>query len=172
MAETTKKRNAGGAISYSRGVIIKTHPTGFDVHMYIDDPGTYLDGHGTELPAKVAKAAGFHTDRELRAKELNKQRAAAESKIQAELGKPIHEVVYWKGIFRLVHVGNQMFHVENLDGDQITMQPLNEAIARSLMDDLTSGDDEGEGGNEVVPEIRLKGSDAGKDKDGDGSGNN
>lgn len=123
-------------IDVNRGVLMTKHPAGFAVYMYKQDPGTYYDAHGNEVPDQVAKAAGFDVPKYKRTHDLFTQRKLVEAKIAEQMGAVLHEVMKERAGFKLVHIGNDVYHVENPNGDRVTPVAVPEVVAIALMEEL------------------------------------
>jgi hypothetical protein len=127
-------------IDWNRPLVMQKHPAGFTVHTYRDEPGVYRDVHGKELPEQVAKKAGFNIDRLRQEAERLKTRAELLSEgDRLALDAEVHEVVEENTHFKLVHIGHQVFVIENADGDRL-ITPTSEVAARSVFADLTEED--------------------------------
>lgn len=127
-------------IDWNRPLVMQKHPAGFTVHTYRDEPGVYRDVHGKELPEQVAKKAGFNIDRLRQEAERLKTRAELLSAgDRLALDAEVHEVVEENTHFKLVHIGHQVFVIENVDGERL-ITPTSEVAARSVFADLTEED--------------------------------
>lgn len=127
-------------IDWNRPLVMQKHPAGFTVHTYRDEPGVYRDVHGKELPEQVAKKAGFNIDRLRQEAERLKTRAELLSAgDRLALDAEVHEVVDENAHFKLVHIGQQVFVIENVDGERL-ITPTSEVAARSVFADLTEED--------------------------------
>lgn len=100
----------GDALDVGRGSMdangkITTVPVlDIEVHMYIDEPGTYYDSHGRQLPEQVAAAVGYDVkrNRKLRAA-LDKRREAMDMIADASV-EIVREVVDEKNGFKLIEL--------------------------------------------------------------------
>lgn len=143
-------------LDLDRGVITRWHPNGgFDVHMYADEPGVWYDSHGKEVPASIAKGAGYEVDRLMQEKALAEQIAVASAKVHKEMKRTTEATtVAERGGFELVRVAPGLFKVKNPDGQFITRQPVAETIGRVLLDEFggpnqeaaTTTEGDGDGG--------------------------
>ena len=133
-------------INYDRGVMKQIDKvTGVAVYMYVNDPGRYLNAHGTEVSESLAKAAGYDVTT-LAKKRLMKQKMAAAMKaIQAEVELADHDqgpekqVKAEKDGFKVVDLGVGRFQVEDPDGGVLNSVPLPEPQAMILLQQLTGG---------------------------------
>lgn len=126
-------------INYDRGVHIRTHePTGMEVYMYQDTPGTYLNAHGTPVSDEIAGQAGYPVEVHSKQRVRRERMAEAMKAIEAELGLEgtREEVVETKGGFKIKHIGLKRYHVIDPDGGTLTPQPVPLDVAKNLLDQL------------------------------------
>ncbi len=144
-------------IDWNRPLVMQKHPAGFTVHTYRDEPGVYRDAHGKELPEQVAKKAGFNIERLRQEAERLKTRAELLSEgDRLALDAEVREVVEENSHFKLVHIGHQVFVIENADGDRL-ITPTSEVAARSVFADLTEEDAQSaKNGESPPPTIAFK----------------
>lgn len=121
--------------------------SGPKITMYKDEPGVYYDPHGKEVPAVVAKAAGFDIDAMEKTKTLNLERARLMQRYQDMLAPPparTVEQVRPNG-HKLVRIGDDLYHIQDIDGQQVTSAPLSKHYAIVWLDDLDPAGVEPEG---------------------------
>jgi hypothetical protein len=127
-------------IDYDRGVLINTHPTlGFDVYMYVDDPGKYLTVHGKAIPKEIAKAAGYDVDRFEKERIRKERRDQALEQIDKDLLEAADvqeseekELNGWK----LINIGMGRYHVADPDGNKVTPQPITQEQGLKLLSQM------------------------------------
>lgn len=127
-------------IDLNRGVTIRRHAsTGVQVFMYKDDPGVFLNAHGTEVDPALAASAGFDIDTLLKEKVKRERQAVAMAAIEAEFsaGPAKSEVVRSVDGFNLVAVGLGRHKVLDPDGEELHSTPLTLEEANLLLDQLT-----------------------------------
>lgn len=131
--------------------------SGPKIYMYKDEPGVYYDAHGKEVPAVVAKAAGYNIDVMEKTKTLNMERARLIQRYNDMLAPPpakIVEIVRPKG-HKLVKIGDDLYHIEDIDGNLITSAALSRHYATVWLDDIDPGDGKEE--KEALPFETLPG---------------
>lgn len=129
----------GFNIDYNRGVMkLQDNATGVSVYMYLDDPGVYLSGQGTEVDISLARQAGFEVDKQLKQKLLKERLATAMAGIQAELetGEKDQTVLLERDGFKLVDLGLGRHQVLSPDGDSLVPNPLPKEQATLLFEQL------------------------------------
>lgn len=128
-------------IDYDRGVMkMDDAATGVSVYMYLDDPGRYLNAHGTEVGVDLARRAGFDVDKQVKERQLKKRLAEAYAKIHSEMqmGEASRIVVREKGGFAIRDIGLGRHELVSPDGDVLTdpEKPLPLEQANALLDQL------------------------------------
>lgn len=71
-------------IDRDRGAIIRMHPMGMRVAMYVDEPGVYYDERGGQVTAEVARRAGFRTDTDSLARKKQQYMAAFKARLEQD----------------------------------------------------------------------------------------
>lgn len=127
-------------IDVDRGVTIKMHEKyGMYIYMYKDTPGVYLDTFGKEVPAELAKEAGYDINKLGKSRQYMEKLNVAKAAIAAELEQPAEDapkkVVKERDGIRVVDMGRGRFLVETDEGP-LTDVPLAEDTAMGLLDTL------------------------------------
>lgn len=126
------------SIDYDRGIHKRTHPAGLDVYMYIDTPGRYLNFHGAEVSAEIAKGAGFDTEDLGKKRMLQERLAAANDKIRQELDAAASErrVIKEVGGYKLIDVGLGNYMLAGPDDVNMLPRPIPKQQALLLFNEL------------------------------------
>lgn len=141
-------------IDYDRGVVKRKHPSGLELYMYMDEPGTYRNAFGNEVEETLAKEAGFKVD-SLRLAKLKKERMAeAMSQIEAELADEKREVVKEKDGFKVVSIGLGRHIVEGPDGTSLTDTPIPKEMAETILERLVKPQEKKKEPAEKAPESK------------------
>ena len=74
-------------IDRDRGALIRKHPSGFRVVMYVDTPGVYFDEDGNKVDRVLAEEAGFEVASDLKTRAKNKLRKNYERQIGAKFAE-------------------------------------------------------------------------------------
>ena len=127
-------------IDLDRGVIICNHSAGFNVYMYVDTPGVYLNAYGAEVPIGIASEAGFDTERNGKLRQRRERMAKAMQEIEKDLAlvDRVHEVLMEQAGLKLVHVGFERYIIEDADGNNLTKQPLTKEQGENLLPRLVN----------------------------------
>lgn len=125
-------------IDYDRGVLKRSHGSGLDIYMYIDQPGHYLNSHGTEVTAELARQSGFDTESLGRKRVLNERLADANTKIRAELDAAANERKVEQEVdgFKLVDLGLGNYTVLGPDDEALIKMPIPKQQAQMLFKEL------------------------------------
>lgn len=108
------------------------------IHMYNAAPGVYYDANGFEVPAVVAKKAGFDIEMNMALQsyvgEMNRLRQRAEA-VKKPKGTSVVEQVRPLG-HTLVRVGDDAYHIEDKDGVRVTSTEQPRSYAVMWLDDI------------------------------------
>lgn len=132
-------------IDVNRGVMVKKHPAGFLVYMYMDTPGVYLNAFGNEVPEKIAEQSFFEIERlgKERVKRERMREAMTEIEMELELANSsLEEIVLWeRGGYRVIELplGNAI--VMDEDGNKLNPVPIPQGEAKVLLDHLAPVDE-------------------------------
>ena len=74
-------------IDRDRGALIRKHPSGYRVVMYVDTPGVYFDEDGNKVDRALAEEAGFEVASDLKTRAKNKLRKNYERQIGAKFAE-------------------------------------------------------------------------------------
>lgn len=123
------------------------------IHMYNDSPGVYVDAHGVEVPAVVAKRAGFDIELNMALQAVVNEQKRLEQRRMA-IAKPkaaaVVEQVRPLG-HTLVRVGDDAYHIEDKDGQRVTSSEQPRVYAIMWLDDIDPmGEDEEEASAEPL----------------------
>lgn len=135
-------------IDLDRGVMCKPHPKGFHVYMYLDDPGVFMTAHGSPLPARIAREAGYDVEvlekqRKI-AQELAKRRKDLEKELA--LDEAAETVIREAKNYKLVSAGSGMARIVTKTGEAVTPVALPKAEAEALFQELIGGKEKSNGG--------------------------
>lgn len=122
--------------------IKKDGSTGPKIYMYEDNPGAYFDAHGHEVPAVIAKQAGYDIESMESRKSLYSERKRLMERYDQMTGpKPprVVEDVRPNG-HQLVRIGPDVYHIEDKFGERITSAPMSRYYAAIWLDDLDPAD--------------------------------
>ncbi len=127
-------------IDVNRGVMIKKHPLGFLVYMYMDQPGVFLNAFGKEVPSEIAKQAHFDVA-VLEKQKLKRERmAAAMTSIELELelaNESDEQVILWeRGGYKVVEMPLGNAFVYDDEGNKLNPMPIPRQEAKVLLDHL------------------------------------
>lgn len=135
------------AIDRSKPLRWSYHRTGVIVYMYKDKPGYYYDPHGNELPAQIAKEAGFDVEELGRERQIMEAKAKAAAEIEAEMRVALNsktEIDAGNG-FKLFKLGkSELYTIEDAQGRNVTPSALPKADAETLFKHLKGADAEPE----------------------------
>lgn len=128
-------------IDLDRGVVMRNHRQGFKVCMYVDQPGYYYTINGQEVSEDVAKGAGFDVAKLAVERQRRAKLAEAQRQIDAEFGALAEGmVVHEAGGYKVVHLSDGGFGIEDPDGNMLTDNSLPREQAVTLADQLASTD--------------------------------
>lgn len=131
---------AQGNIDFDRGVVMRSHPTGVTVYMYIDEPGTFRNAFGTEVSDTLAAEAGYDM-KSLSKQKLRRERVArAMEAIDADLMEQgvTKKVVVSRAGFNLVDIGLGRYNVEDPDGHSLNPSPLSKEQGKALFEKIVA----------------------------------
>ena len=128
-------------VDADRGYVMKRHaPTNTQVFMYVDTPGAYLNAFGHPISDKMAKEAGFDTDKLSRERMKRERMEKFQNEMEAELdlvaaGK--QKVIAERGGFKVVELALGNANVYDEDDDLMNTVPMPVKQAKALLDALT-----------------------------------
>lgn len=108
------------------------------IHMYTDEPGVYRDAHGQEVPAVVAKMAGFDIEQGM----VQQAVLGEQSRLMARYAnitgpKKPHVIEETRPLgHTLVCIGPDKYHIEREDGTRVTSAELSRHYAVMWLDDI------------------------------------
>lgn len=108
------------------------------IHMFMEEPGTYYDAHGAEVPAVVAKAAGFDIEQGMIQQTVMGEQKRLMARYAAITGpKAPHVVEETRPLgHTLVCIGPDKYHLERADGTRVTSTELSRHYAVMWLDDI------------------------------------
>ncbi len=134
-------------IDRDRGALIRKHPLGYRVVMYVDTPGVYFDEEGKRVDRELAAEAGFEVSDDLKTRAKNQLRKNYERQIGAkfaEAEQAIEELLEDnEDILSELSVAEQdggNWSVVDGDGNPITDARLTEDEAITLYEGITGED--------------------------------
>jgi hypothetical protein len=127
-------------IDYDRGVLIRVHAqTGMDIFMYADQPGVFLNAHGTEVTPLLAQQAGYDTDKLVKERKKRERMAEAMAKIEREMDgqdEVESKIVEERDGYKIMDIGLGRHNLVDPDGDNLNTIPLPLEQAKLLLDSL------------------------------------
>jgi hypothetical protein len=145
-------------LDLNRGVITRKHKkAGMYVHMYRDEPGTYLTDHGKPLPTSIAEAAGFDVAKLQREKLKRERLKKFETEVTAELllaeeqAEKDRDVIAERQGFRVIALPGGRAIVVDEENERLTISTLTREEALALLDELAPI----EGGDPIEGEEKV-----------------
>jgi hypothetical protein len=128
-------------IDLNRGVEIRKHrQSGMQIFMYRDTPGVYLNAFAKEIPAHLAKEAGFPVEDYSRKRLAKEKMGAAMAAIEAELATgegEQQEILAEAGGYKVVALGLGRAKLFDTEGNALTEEPMAKDYALKLLAELT-----------------------------------
>ncbi len=129
-------------IDVDRGVMIrKDHKFGIEVFMYKDTPGVFLDAHGKEVSAALAKRAGYDIERLITERKIAEAKKKAFADIEAQFRQEgaAHGPTVVKETdsgYKLVDLGMNRHNVVSPDGAKMNSSYLTKHEGVALLTEL------------------------------------
>jgi hypothetical protein len=128
------------AIDRNRGCIIRFHPSGFRVVMYVDAPGEYFSESGNPMSEKLAGEAGFEVKELEHQRRKNARLAQYKAQVEEEFATQQEEVEAVlsaeAGTLQVKHIGGGKYAILDESGTRLTTKPLSKAEAETLIADF------------------------------------
>lgn len=122
-----------------RGYEMRKDPiTTVAVHMYIDQPGVYIDLNGNRLSSVIARRAGFDVDGQEAALARREKLAAFQDKLDGEMeiatGK--RKVIAEQGDYLLIDAGLGRVFVEDVSGARVLVNAVPLIAGKQFLKDF------------------------------------
>ena len=135
---------AGGkkerCVDLDRGVEMRKTKSGVEVYQYIDEPGVYRSAFNDEVPEELARSAGYPVEDRAKNRKLKERMAQFEAQLRKELeiseADGTRTVVEVRGSYKIVDIGLGRYKIEDDEGNQMHKDPLSQAVAYKLLDQL------------------------------------
>lgn len=141
-------------IDLDRGVMTKRHSSGVYVHMYLDQPGVFLNDFGAEVPPEMAAAADFDVERLLKERQKRDRLAEAQAEIEHELSLPVEggkeKVIEARGGYEILDRAMGRAIIRDNEGNDITPVPVPLQEAKVLLSKLAPKKEESNGGQKAA----------------------
>lgn len=128
------------AIDLNRGVSMRSHPSGFRVAMYKEEPGVFYDMNGEPVSDELAAKAGF--DVETLRLERQKQEKLAEARKRIEEEYKTAEQDVERALdqqvenYEVRHVGSGRYAVFDQNGNRLTEKPMSKSEAEDFVESV------------------------------------
>lgn len=123
-------------LDLDRGVMIRIHPSGIKIGMYIDEPGDYYTEAGEPIDRELAKAAGFDIEKDAKQKLINRQVTDYKLKLEAEMAseeEALAVALSKTGEYDVRHVGGGQYALFGEDGVRVTKGTMSKADIELLI---------------------------------------
>lgn len=152
-------------IDVNRGVMIKKHPAGFMVYMYLDKPGVFLNAFAKPVSDLVAKQAGYDTDalgrQRIRMERMTQAQKAIDAEMELAEADGDETVLFRRGEYKAVQMPLGRVKIYDEDNNAITPMPIPTEEGKKLLEYLVPG--------EPMPEVEEDASET-KDEAGGRAG--
>ena len=154
-----------------RGVLIRKHPEGYRVGMYVDTPGVYFDENAERVDIATAEMAGFDVAEDKKARAKNQLRSNYERQIGAKIAaaeQRIEELLEENpsllNQLSIIEYENGLYGIEDEDENSIVGGRLSYEEAAVLYAGITGEEWESEGAEdddeeEVNPYLEMSSKD-------------
>ena len=132
-----------GKIEFGRGAIMRIHPSGMKVAMYVDEPGVYYDETNELVGEEVAKRAGFdvvlHKKERIKLERMEQFRRQLDDEFAEaeEMLEKLAETNAEGAVIREVMPGQ--WNLYDSDGTKVTRRHMTEEEAHLLLKSLREG---------------------------------
>lgn len=134
-------------IDRDRGVIIRKHPGGYRVCMYVDLPGVYFDENNKPVETALAEAAGFDVAKDATLRAKNKLRSNYERQIgqkfsaaEQKIGELLEQNPNLLKELSIIEYEDGTFGIEDEDENSIVGMRLTYEEAAVLYTGITGAD--------------------------------
>lgn len=125
-------------IDVNRGVSIRMIPgSDIKVFMYKDEPGVFRNAYGTVVDEKLARKAGYPTERLAKMRQRNLEVEKVKARLEAELEiRTTGEDYAERNGYKVIAYENGCAHLLDPEGNRYNDVPMPLELAMELLDDL------------------------------------